>query len=137
MKLSHLLFALFAVFLVLASSAIQGGVHRFSIDLDVEVEGTDEVWVNASYHIGPSSFSKSLNALCFPISQWHSWPIHIFEDARVLDPYQSRNAHGLYDHLRTEMDLIGSSLSVSLVNLDGLAEIVEGPPSILILASRM
>ncbi len=136
MKLSYVLFALFAIFLVLASSVIQGGVHRLRIDLEVEIEEGDEVWVNASYSIGSSSFSKSLNVLCFPISQWHSWPIHIFEDARVLDPYQSRSVHGLYDHLRTEMDLIGSNVSVSMVNLDGLMEIIDGEPSILILASR-
>jgi len=134
MKLGNLLFSLFVIFLFLGAVIIQDGVARPHLDLDVDVSEGEQTQINISYALSGSRFYGSFNIVCFPISKLRFDRIYLFDDPRYVDVYLSRCVHGLYDHLRAEIDLLNAENEVSIVTLDPLIEVFSSDPATVILA---
>ncbi|MBC7108495.1 MAG: hypothetical protein H5T41_06895 [Methanomassiliicoccales archaeon] len=134
MSRGHLLFSLFVIFLFLGGAFIQGGVARPHIDLNIEVSEGEQVQLNVSYALSGSRFYGDFNIVCFPISKLRFDRIYLFDDSRYVDIYLSRCVHGLYDHLRAEIDLLNAENEVSIVALESLLEVFSGNPATVVLA---
>ncbi|MDH7508766.1 MAG: hypothetical protein QHH00_05130 [Methanomassiliicoccales archaeon] len=134
MKLAHILFSLFVLFLFLGGAFVQGGITKLHIDLNVEALVDEQVQLNVSYAISAPGVYGSFNVASFPISKMRFDRILLFDDPRYVDVYLSRCIHGLYDHLRAEFDLMNAEIEVSIVPFEPLLEVFSGSPATVVLA---
>jgi hypothetical protein len=134
MRAGHLVFAAFVVFLFVGGAIIQGGIAKPKIELKIDLSTDEQIQLNISYSLKGSRFYSEINVLCFPISKQRVDSIYLFDDPRYVDVYLSRCIHGLYDHLRAEIDLLDADNRVLIVNFEALLHVFAGNPAIVVLA---
>jgi hypothetical protein len=124
------------VFFLVVSLFTQAGPGGFAFTCELTMEPHDGMEVEINYQIGESRFSKDLNVVAYSTSQVREDHIYIFYDhPGVNGSYYTRVA-GLYDHMSARFDLYGYEGGVSLIGLEELRSVIQGPNATLIIASQ-
>lgn len=126
--------SLLVIFIFFESVFINTGLSGPDLELKAVAEDGDGVDVKITYELSATQKYADLNLICFPVSQYRSDTIYLFEDPKFTDVYLARSVYGLYDHLHAELRLLGAENDIKIVGLAPLLEIFSGDPAIVILA---
>jgi hypothetical protein len=122
--------------LLLSSAVIQPWNEPDPVSLSVSrssVGGNSTLLVN--YTIVGSRYSDPVNIVMIPLERYESGPVYIFADKERYSLQEYARVLGLYDHLKAEMSNLGLDRSVSLVDRQGVDDVLNGSPSVLIIVN--
>jgi len=131
---AYLMMVILAFFLILSTFAqTSGGEFGFSCQIS-DQDDSSELKVN--YILGESRFSKRVNVVTYSTSQDREDHVYIFYDHPGVNGSFYTRVSGLLDHMSAKFDLYGYSGGVSIVDREGLENVIQGPNATLILASQ-